>query len=74
MSQLIKNNAIVADEWTRVIPPTLGEEVVRKQAGKVVLFKLASQPSPKRKLTPPKSPPQAKSFCLCLCGWQKKIA
>jgi uncharacterized protein (DUF934 family) len=45
MSQLIKtdlnkNSAIVADEWTRVIPPTLGDEVVRKQAGKVVLFKL----------------------------------
>ena len=40
MSQLIKNNSIVVDEWTRVIPPTLGDEVVRKQAGKVVLFKL----------------------------------
>jgi uncharacterized protein (DUF934 family) len=40
MSQLIKDNAIVVDEWTRVIPPTLGDEVVRKQAGKVVLFKL----------------------------------
>lgn len=40
MSQLIKNNTIAADEWTRVIPPTLGDEVVRKQAGKVVLFKL----------------------------------
>jgi len=40
MSQLIKNNAIATDEWTRVIPPTLGDEVVRKQAGKVVLFKL----------------------------------
>lgn len=40
MSQLIKNNAIAADEWTRVIPPTLGDEVLRKQAGKVVLFKL----------------------------------
>ena len=40
MSQLIKNNRIIADEWTRVIPPTLGDEVVRKQAGKVVLFKL----------------------------------
>jgi uncharacterized protein (DUF934 family) len=40
MSQLIKQNAIVADEWTRIIPPSLGEEVVRKQAGKVVLFKL----------------------------------
>jgi uncharacterized protein (DUF934 family) len=40
MSQLIKNNSIVADEWTRVVPPILGDEVVRKQAGKVVLFKL----------------------------------
>jgi uncharacterized protein (DUF934 family) len=43
MSQLIKNNALVADDWTRVIPPTLGNEVVRKQAGKVVLFKLHSE-------------------------------
>jgi uncharacterized protein (DUF934 family) len=40
MSQLIKDNAIVDDEWVRVIPPVLGDEVVRKQAGKVVLFKL----------------------------------
>jgi uncharacterized protein (DUF934 family) len=40
MSQLIKQNAIVVDEWTRVVPPSLGDEVVRKQAGKVVLFKL----------------------------------
>ncbi len=40
MSQLIKQNTIDADEWTRVIPPTFGDEVVRKQAGKVVLFKL----------------------------------
>ncbi|MEY3411273.1 MAG: hypothetical protein RL593_849, partial [Pseudomonadota bacterium] len=40
MSNLIKDNAIAADEWTRVTPPSLGEETVRKQAGKVVLFKL----------------------------------
>ena len=43
MSNLIKDNAIVADEWTRVVPPTLGEETVRKQAGKVVLFKLTGE-------------------------------
>ncbi|CEN55809.1 DUF934 domain-containing protein [Candidatus Methylopumilus turicensis] len=43
MSNLIKYNAIVADEWTRVTPPTLGEETVRKQAGKVVLFKLTGE-------------------------------
>lgn len=43
MSNLIKDNAIVADEWTRVVPPSLGEEAVRKQAGKVVLFKLTGE-------------------------------
>ncbi len=43
MSNLIKDNAIIADEWTRVIPPSLGEETVRKQAGKVVLFKLTGE-------------------------------
>lgn len=43
MSNLIKDNAIVADEWTRVLPPSLGEESVRKQAGKVVLFKLTGE-------------------------------
>jgi uncharacterized protein (DUF934 family) len=43
MSNLIKDNAIVADEWTRLVPPNLGEETVRKQAGKVVLFKLTGE-------------------------------
>jgi uncharacterized protein (DUF934 family) len=43
MSNLIKDNAIVSDEWTRVTPPSLGEETVRKQAGKVVLFKLTGE-------------------------------
>lgn len=40
MSQLIKGNQIAQDEWTRVIPPVFGDEPVRKQAGKVVMFKL----------------------------------
>ena len=40
MSQLIIENATATDEWTRVVPPVLGDEPVRKQAGKVVLFKL----------------------------------
>ena len=43
MSNLIKDNAIAADEWTRVSPPSLGEETVRKQAGKVVIFKLTGE-------------------------------
>lgn len=45
MSNLIRNNAVVADdEWTIVNLPVV-EEVVRKQAGKVVLFKLTGEAS-----------------------------
>lgn len=44
MSNLIRNNAIVPDEWTVVNLPVI-EEVVRKQAGKIVLFKLTGEPS-----------------------------
>jgi len=48
MSQLIQLAAngqasIAADAWTRVVPPAAGEESVRKQAGKVVLFKLTGE-------------------------------
>jgi len=43
MSNLIKDNAILTDDWTRITPPSLGEETVRKQAGKVVLFKLTGE-------------------------------
>jgi uncharacterized protein (DUF934 family) len=49
MSNLIKltngTANIVEDEWIRVTPPALGEEAVRKQAGKVVLFKLTGEPA-----------------------------
>lgn len=44
MSNLIRNNAIVPDEWTLVNLPVV-EEAVRKQAGKVVLFKLTGESS-----------------------------
>ncbi|PKO24752.1 MAG: hypothetical protein CVU35_07675 [Betaproteobacteria bacterium HGW-Betaproteobacteria-8] len=42
MSNLIHNNAIVENEWITVTLPA-GEEIVRKQAGKVVLFKLTGE-------------------------------
>lgn len=42
-SNLIRDNAIVADEWTYVTLPVAAEETVRKQAGKVVLFKLTGE-------------------------------
>jgi uncharacterized protein (DUF934 family) len=44
MSNLIRNNAIAQDEWTVANLPVV-EEAVRKQAGKVVLFKLTGEPS-----------------------------
>ena len=40
MSQLIIGDKIAQDEWTRVLPPVYGDEPIRKQAGKVVMFKL----------------------------------
>jgi uncharacterized protein (DUF934 family) len=43
MSNLIKNGHIVHDEWTLVTLPTLAEEAVRKQAGKVVIFRLTGE-------------------------------
>lgn len=44
MSNLIRNNAIAPNEWTVVNLPVI-EEAVRKQAGKVVLFKLTGEPA-----------------------------
>jgi uncharacterized protein (DUF934 family) len=43
MSNLIKNNAITPDEWTLVTLPPPAEENVRKQAGKVVIFKVTGE-------------------------------
>lgn len=44
-SNLIRNSQIVADEWILVSLPAPAEETVRKQAGKVVLFKLTGEAS-----------------------------
>lgn len=40
MSQLIIGDKTAQDKWTRVLPPVYGDEPIRKQAGKVVMFKL----------------------------------
>jgi uncharacterized protein (DUF934 family) len=44
-SQLILNENIIDDEWTLVALPS-GNEEVKKQAGKVVLFKLTGESLP----------------------------
>jgi uncharacterized protein (DUF934 family) len=45
MSRLIKNNHIVDDPWTLVTLPAPAEDTVRKQAGKVVIFKVTGEPA-----------------------------
>lgn len=45
MSNLIKHGAVAQDDWTLVQLPALAEEAVRKQAGKVVVFKLTGESS-----------------------------
>lgn len=45
MSNLIRNIAIVADDWTLVTLPPPDESTVRKQAGKVVIFKVTGEPA-----------------------------
>ena len=44
-SQLILNQSIIDDEWTFVALPS-GHEEIKKQAGKVVLFKLTGESLP----------------------------
>lgn len=70
MNQLIKDNAIAVDEWTRVVPPILGDEVVRKQAGKVVMFKLHGEESFTQKQINAAEIPTAGKVLLPLAIWQ----
>jgi len=70
MSQLIKDGSIVADEWTRVVPPTFGDEVVRKQAGKVVLFKLHGEETFTKKQIDAVEIPATGKVLLPLVIWQ----
>jgi hypothetical protein len=44
-SQLILNNRIVEDDWETIMLPKIDVEV-KKQAGKVVMFKLTGDDSP----------------------------
>lgn len=45
MRNVIRNNAVVSDDWILVTLPPPPEETVRKQAGKVVVFKLTGEPA-----------------------------
>ena len=43
MRNLIRNNTVTTDDWALATLPALPEEAVRKQAGKVVVFKLTGE-------------------------------
>lgn len=73
MSNLIKDNAIVVDEWTRVTPPVFGEEVVKKQAGKVVLFKLTGEPTYSQEQIAATQIPATGKILLPLSVWQANV-
>jgi uncharacterized protein (DUF934 family) len=72
MSQLIKGNQLVKDEWTRVIPPSFGDEPVRKQAGKVVMFKLHDEETFTQKQIDATEIPATGKILLPLTVWLAK--
>lgn len=79
MSQLIQLGAngqasIVADTWTRVIPPAPAEESVRKQAGKVVLFKLTGEQTYNPEQIANTQIPAAGKILVPLTVWQARKA
>jgi len=73
MSHLIKDNAVVKDEWLRVIPPNLGDEAVRKQAGKVVLFKLIGEQTFTPEQIAATAIPATGKLLLPLTVWQANV-
>ncbi len=69
MSNLILNQTIVDDEWVLVTPPTAKEAVIRKQAGKVVLFKLTGETSYTEEQIDATEIPQTGKVLLPLTVW-----
>ena len=70
-SQLILNQSIGIDEWTFVPLPS-GNEEVKKQAGKVVLFKLTGESLPTDIQIDETTIPQAGKIILPLSVYLKK--
>lgn len=73
MSNLIRDNVIVNDEWLRITPPSLGEETVRKQAGKVVLFKLTGEQTYTAEQIAATHIPASGKLLLPLTVWQANV-
>lgn len=74
MSNLIRNNAVVADDWTVVALPPPAEETVRKQAGKVVIFKLTGEPGAAPEQITEAVIPASGKIIVPLTVWQARKA
>ena len=74
MSNLIKNTGIVADQWTLVTLPAPAEDTVRKQAGKVVIFKVTGEPAATPEQLANAVIPASGKVLLPLTLWQARKA
>jgi uncharacterized protein (DUF934 family) len=72
MSNLIKNNALAADDWTLVTLPAPAEDTVRKQAGKVVIFKITGEPAATPEQIGGTEIPTAGKIIVPLAVWQAR--
>lgn len=73
MPKLILNKVIVADDWTLVTLPAIEEEV-RKQAGKVVIFKLTGEAAATPEQIAGTSIPASGKIIVPLGVWQGRRA
>ena len=72
MSKLIRNHAVVEDDWIVVQLPAPAEEAVRKQAGKVVIFKLTGEQAATPEQIAGTTIPSSGKVILPLAVWQAR--
>jgi uncharacterized protein (DUF934 family) len=71
MSKLIVDNAVVSDDWTLVTLPVIEEEV-RKQAGKVVIFKITGEAAATAEQIAGTVIPESGKVIIPLTVWQAR--
>lgn len=72
MSNLIKNGTIVPNEWNLIPLPAPAQETVRKQAGKVVVFRLTGEAAATPEQVSSTVIPPAGKVLVPLVVWQAR--
>lgn len=72
MSRLIRDHAIVDDDWTLVPLPAPSEETVRKQAGKVVIFRITGETAATAEQIAATAIPASGKVIVPLSVWQAR--